>query len=44
MVVVPGWELTGKIPNPVIAKFTDLGPYLAGDKVKKYPKPRRDPV
>ncbi|MFD4646763.1 extracellular solute-binding protein [Streptomyces sp. NPDC057717] len=37
MVVVPGWELTGKIPNAVAAKFMDLGPYLAGDKVKKYP-------
>jgi putative aldouronate transport system substrate-binding protein len=37
MVVVPSWELTGKIPNAVTSKFTDLGPYLAGDKVKKYP-------
>ncbi len=37
MVVVPGWELVGKIPNAVTAKFMDLGPYLAGDKVKKYP-------
>jgi putative aldouronate transport system substrate-binding protein len=37
MVVVPGWELTGKIPNAVIAKFMDLGPHLAGDKVNKYP-------
>ncbi|WP_200420399.1 extracellular solute-binding protein [Streptomyces sp. Y2F8-2] len=37
MVVVPSWELTGKIPSAVSAKFMDLGPYLAGDKVKKYP-------
>jgi putative aldouronate transport system substrate-binding protein len=37
MVVVPSWELTGKISNAVTAKFMDLGPYLAGDKVKKYP-------
>ncbi|MEU0999974.1 substrate-binding domain-containing protein [Streptomyces tibetensis] len=37
VVVVPGWELTGKIPNALIAKFMDLGPHLAGDKVKKYP-------
>ncbi|MER5794032.1 extracellular solute-binding protein [Streptomyces sp. NPDC001980] len=37
MVVVPSWELVGKIPNAVSAKFMDLGPYLAGDKVKKYP-------
>ncbi|MFE6622906.1 extracellular solute-binding protein [Streptomyces sp. NPDC057740] len=37
MVVVPSWELVGKISNAVTAKFMDLGPYLAGDKVKKYP-------
>ncbi|MFC8507253.1 extracellular solute-binding protein [Streptomyces sp. NPDC057411] len=37
MVVVPNWELVGKISNAVTAKFMDLGPYLAGDKVKKYP-------
>jgi putative aldouronate transport system substrate-binding protein len=36
MVVAPGWELVGKIPNAITAKFMDLGPYLAGDKVKKY--------
>ena len=27
----------GKIPSAVTAKFADLGPYLSGDKVKKYP-------
>ncbi|MCX5053599.1 extracellular solute-binding protein [Streptomyces sp. NBC_00474] len=37
MVVVPSWELVGKIANAVTAKFMDLGPYLAADKVKKYP-------
>jgi len=37
MVVVPNWELVGKIGNAVTAKFMDLGPYLQGDKVKKYP-------
>ena len=37
MVVVPGWELVGKIANAVTAKFMDLSPYIAGDKVKKYP-------
>ncbi len=37
VVVVPGWNLMGKIPNAVNAKFADLGPYLSGDKVKKYP-------
>ncbi|MER5202735.1 extracellular solute-binding protein [Streptomyces sp. NPDC002825] len=37
MVVVPGWELVGKISSAVTAKFMDLGPYLAGDNVKKYP-------
>ncbi|KJK35248.1 Tat pathway signal sequence domain protein [Streptomyces variegatus] len=38
MVVVPGWELNNsKIGSAVAAKCLDLGPYLAGDKVKKYP-------
>jgi putative aldouronate transport system substrate-binding protein len=36
-VVVPGWNLNGKIPGAVNAKFADLGPYLSGDKVKDYP-------
>ncbi|MFF4713954.1 extracellular solute-binding protein [Streptomyces eurythermus] len=36
-VVVPGWNLNGKIPSAVNAKFADLGPYLSGDKVKDYP-------
>ncbi|MHC5905974.1 extracellular solute-binding protein [Streptomyces sp. S6] len=38
MVVVPSWELvSNRLPNAITAKFMDLGPYLAGDKVKKYP-------
>ncbi|MFD3911971.1 extracellular solute-binding protein [Streptomyces sp. NPDC058603] len=37
VVVVPGWNLTGKIPGAVNAKFEDLGPYLSGDKVKDFP-------
>ncbi len=37
LVVVPGWNLGGKIPSAVNAKFEDLGPYLSGDKVKAYP-------
>ncbi|MFD8984547.1 extracellular solute-binding protein [Streptomyces sp. NPDC059564] len=37
MVVVPDWELVGKMANAVSAKFMDLGPHLSGDKVKKYP-------
>ncbi|MEE1757397.1 extracellular solute-binding protein [Streptomyces sp. SP18CS02] len=37
VVVVPAWNLTGKIPSAVNAKFADLGPYLSGDKVKDYP-------
>ncbi|MFE2022422.1 extracellular solute-binding protein [Streptomyces sp. NPDC059499] len=36
-VVVPGWELNGKIPSAIANKFADLGPYLSGDKVKAYP-------
>ncbi|MET8027963.1 extracellular solute-binding protein [Streptomyces avermitilis] len=37
VVVVPGWNMTGKIPSAIIGKFADLGPYLSGDAVKKYP-------
>ncbi|MEV4944903.1 extracellular solute-binding protein [Streptomyces sp. NPDC053755] len=37
VVVVPGWNLGGKIPSAVNAKFEDLGPYLSGDRVKAYP-------
>ncbi|MFC8000479.1 extracellular solute-binding protein [Streptomyces rochei] len=37
VVVVPGWNMTGKIPSAIIGKFADLGPYLSGDAVKEYP-------
>ena len=37
MMVVPGWELEGKIANAITRKSMDLSPCLAGDKVKKYP-------
>ena len=37
VVVVPGWNMGGKIPSAIIGKFADLGPYLSGDKVKDYP-------
>ncbi|MFF9818309.1 extracellular solute-binding protein [Streptomyces sp. NPDC014006] len=37
VVVVPGWNMNGKIPSAVIGKFADLGPYLSGDAVKDYP-------
>ncbi|MDT9700509.1 extracellular solute-binding protein [Streptomyces sp. P17] len=37
VVVIPGWNMGGKIPNAIIGKFADLGPYLSGDKVKEYP-------
>ncbi|GAB2931344.1 extracellular solute-binding protein [Streptomyces heilongjiangensis] len=37
VVVVPGWNLMGKIPSAINAKFADLGPYISGDKVKAYP-------
>jgi putative aldouronate transport system substrate-binding protein len=37
VVVVPGWNLNGKIPSAINAKFADLGEYLSGDKVKDYP-------
>ncbi|RDG38857.1 extracellular solute-binding protein [Streptomyces corynorhini] len=37
VVVIPNWNLGGKIPSAVISKFADLGPYLGGDKVEEYP-------
>ncbi|MGQ4384391.1 extracellular solute-binding protein [Streptomyces sp. SAS_270] len=37
VVVVPGWNMNGKIPTAVISKFADLGPYLSGDAVKDFP-------
>ncbi|MFJ8149260.1 extracellular solute-binding protein [Streptomyces sp. NPDC096048] len=37
VVVVPGWNMTGKIPSAIIGKFADLGPYLSGDAVKDFP-------
>jgi putative aldouronate transport system substrate-binding protein len=37
VVVVPGWNMNGKIPSAIIGKFADLGPYLSGDAVKEYP-------
>ncbi|MGV9451321.1 extracellular solute-binding protein [Streptomyces sp. NPDC003635] len=37
VVVVPGWNMGGKIPSAIVSKFADLGPYLSGDAVKEYP-------
>ncbi|SBT89255.1 carbohydrate ABC transporter substrate-binding protein, CUT1 family [Streptomyces sp. DI166] len=37
VVVVPGWNMNGKIPSAIISKFADLSPYLSGDRVKEYP-------
>ncbi|WP_369392194.1 extracellular solute-binding protein [Streptomyces sp. CG1] len=37
VVVVPSWNMGGKIPTAIISKFADLGPYLSGDAVKDYP-------
>ncbi|MEU1519842.1 extracellular solute-binding protein [Streptomyces sp. NPDC005811] len=37
VVVVPGWNMNGRIPSAIISKFADLGPYLSGDAVKDYP-------
>jgi putative aldouronate transport system substrate-binding protein len=37
VVVVPGWNMGGKIPSAIISKFADLGPYLSGDAVKEFP-------
>ncbi|MEU2422501.1 extracellular solute-binding protein [Streptomyces sp. NPDC007851] len=37
VVVVPNWNMGGKIPTAIISKFADLAPYLSGDRVKDYP-------
>ncbi|MFJ3666722.1 extracellular solute-binding protein [Streptomyces sp. NPDC090106] len=37
VVVVPGWNMNGKIPSAIMSKFADLGPYLSGDGAKDYP-------
>ena len=37
VVAVPGWNMMGRIPSAINAKFADLGPYLSGDKVRDYP-------
>ncbi|MFE9627938.1 extracellular solute-binding protein [Streptomyces sp. NPDC006527] len=37
VVVVPGWNMNGKIPSAIMSKFADLGPYLSEDAVKEYP-------
>ena len=37
VVVIPGWNMTGRIPSAIAGKFADLGPYLSGDKIKEYP-------
>ncbi|MFE5030636.1 extracellular solute-binding protein [Streptomyces sp. NPDC056683] len=37
VVVIPNWNMGGKIPTAIIGKFADLGPYLSGDRVKDYP-------
>ncbi|BAC70288.1 Tat pathway signal sequence domain protein [Streptomyces avermitilis] len=37
VVVIPSWNMGGKIPSAIISKMADLGPYLSGDKIKDYP-------
>jgi putative aldouronate transport system substrate-binding protein len=37
LVTIPGWNMKGQIRNAIEAKFADLGPYLSGDNIKKYP-------
>ncbi|MCX5061747.1 extracellular solute-binding protein [Streptomyces sp. NBC_00452] len=37
VVVIPGWNMGGKIPSAITSKFADLSPYLSGDKAKEYP-------
>ncbi len=37
VMVLADYHMGGKIRQAIASKFLDLGPYLAGDKVKKYP-------
>lgn len=37
LVTIPGWNMQGQIRNAIENRFADLGPYLSGDAVKKYP-------
>lgn len=37
VVVIPGWNMGGKIPSAITSKFADLGPYLSGDAIKEFP-------
>jgi putative aldouronate transport system substrate-binding protein len=37
VVVIPGWNMGGKIPSAITGKFRDLGAYLSGDRAKDYP-------
>jgi putative aldouronate transport system substrate-binding protein len=37
LVCIPGWELTGQIPQAISSRFADLGPFLSDDKVLDYP-------
>ncbi|MEE1931104.1 extracellular solute-binding protein [Streptomyces sp. TRM 70351] len=35
--VIPSWEMQGKIRSAIQSRFADLGPYLSGEKVRRYP-------
>ncbi|MEE1941813.1 extracellular solute-binding protein [Streptomyces sp. TRM 70361] len=37
MVVIPSWEMQGRIRSAIDSRFADLGPYLSGERVRKYP-------
>ncbi|MEV1009908.1 extracellular solute-binding protein [Streptomyces sp. NPDC049881] len=37
LVCIPGWNLTGQIPQAIGSRFADLGPHLSGDAVLDYP-------
>ncbi|WP_020522192.1 extracellular solute-binding protein [Catelliglobosispora koreensis] len=36
-IMIPGWNTTNLNFGQAVSKFTDLTPYLAGDKIKAYP-------
>ncbi|HZG02266.1 MAG TPA: extracellular solute-binding protein [Streptomyces sp.] len=37
VVVIPSWEMQGRIRSAIDSRFADLGRYLSGEKVRKYP-------
>ncbi|WP_328913609.1 MULTISPECIES: extracellular solute-binding protein [unclassified Streptomyces] len=37
VMTIPGWNMQGQIRSAIEHRFADLGPYLSGNAIKKYP-------